>query len=363
MKTKKLHLILAIFLPIQILLVQLASKNPEFIERYYSNGIYPHISKTLRFLLGWIPFSFGDVLLASLLFLFIRFLILLIKNRFRNFIQKIVALIASLSIVYFCFYLFWGLNYYRASLAKNLSISKYNYSTEELIFVTKNIINKTNEIHLQITKSDSLIVEIPYNQQEIYDKVLDGYTNLTKDFPQLKYQQKSVKSSLMSLLQTYNGTAGYMNPLTGEAQVNDRIPLTGYPTTTCHEMAHQIGWAAENEANFVGFLASIYNDDIYFQYSGYRMASVYLINELNKRDKTAFKDLYSSLNKGILKDFKQSSTFWKSYENPFEPIIKRGYNSYLKANNEDKGIASYNYVVNLIIGYYTKNNAIFNINK
>ena len=42
----------------------------------------------------------------------------------------------------------------------------------------------------------------------------------------------------------------------GEAQVNDRIPKTGYPTTTCHEMAHQIGFAAENEANFVGLFSS-----------------------------------------------------------------------------------------------------------
>jgi len=117
MKIKKLNIYLAIFLPIQILLVQLASKNAEFIETYYSNGIYPIISKILRFLFGWIPFSFGDLLIALLLFLVIRFLVLLIKNRFRNFISKIIGLIASLSVIYFCFYLFWGLNYYRESLA------------------------------------------------------------------------------------------------------------------------------------------------------------------------------------------------------------------------------------------------------
>jgi len=354
MKTNKFHLGLAIFLPIQIFLVQLAAKNPAFIERFYSNGIYPIVSKILRTIFGWIPFSFGDLLIFFLIFLFIRFLVLLIKNRFRNFILKIVGLIASLSIIYFCFYLFWGLNYYREPLAKNLNIKQSNYTTQELIEVTKNIISKTNAIHLQITKSDNLIIENPYHQKEIYEKAINGYSNLSKDYPQLNYQQKSIKSSLMSLLQTYNGTAGYMNPLTGEAQVNDKIPLAGYPTVTCHEMAHQIGWAAENEANFVGFLASIYNDDIYFKYSGYRMATRYLINELNKRDKDKFRQLYFSLNKGILKDFKQSSDFWNEYKNPFEPIVKKGYNAYLKANKQDKGIESYNYVVDLIIGYYKK---------
>ena len=75
-----------------------------------------------------------------------------------------------------------------------------------------------------------------------------------------------------------------MNPLTGEAQVNDKIPKTSYPTTTCHEMAHQIGFAAENEANFIGFLAANYNDDPYFKYASYRMAFGYCISELRKRD-------------------------------------------------------------------------------
>ena len=61
MKIQKKHLLLTVFLPVQIFLVQLASKNPEFIETYYSNGIYPYISSFFRILLGWVPFSVGDV--------------------------------------------------------------------------------------------------------------------------------------------------------------------------------------------------------------------------------------------------------------------------------------------------------------
>ena len=179
-----------------------------------------------------------------------------------------------------------------------------------------------------------------------------GYDNLSKDFPQLKYQFKSVKSSLMSLLQTYNGTSGYLNPLTGEAQVNDRIPKTSYPTTTCHEIAHQIGFAAENEANFVGFLAANYTNDLYFKYASYRMAFGYCISEMRKRDKNISKELWKTVNKGIAKDFNASYQFWQVYKNPFEPIVKKGYNAYLKANKQSKGVQSYNYVVDLLISYF-----------
>ena len=354
MKIKKLHIILATFLPIQIFLVQLASKNPKLIEKYYSNGIYPLISKILRILFGWIPFSFGDVLLAFLLFLFLRFLFRLIKTKFKNFVPKIICFTAVLSGIYFCFYFFWGLNYYRESLAKNLHLQQSKYTTEQLVSLSKKIIKRTNDLQVLITNSDTLQVKVPYNQQEMYQKAQKGFKNISKKYPQFIYQQKSVKSSLMSLLQSYNGTAGYMNPLTGEAQVNDKIPLTGYPATTCHEMAHQIGWAAENEANFVGFLASISNDDIYFQYSGYRMATRYLIFEIYKRDKNLYREVLSYINKGVIKDFNTSSEFWKSFKNPFEPIVKKGYNAYLKANNQDKGIESYNYVVDLLISYFDK---------
>ncbi|MDP5105426.1 MAG: DUF3810 domain-containing protein, partial [Polaribacter sp.] len=204
----------------------------------------------------------------------------------------------------------------------------------------------------EITKNDTLLVKNPYTQKEMYQMAIVGYDHLSEDFPQLKYQYPSVKSSLMSLLQTYNGTAGYLNPLTGEAQVNDRIPKTSYPTTTCHEMAHQIGFAAENEANFVGFLAANYNDDLYFKYASYRMAFGYCLSEIRKRDENAYTTILKSVHKGILKDFNASYEFWLHYENPFEPLVKKGYNAYLKANKQDKGVQSYNYVVDLLISYF-----------
>ena len=352
MKLNKKHIVLTIFLPIQILLLQFAASNPAFIEFYYSNGIYPVISSFFRIISGWIPFSVGDLLVAFGLFIFIRFLIRLIKTRFKNFIPKIIHFTAVLSVIYFCFYLFWGLNYYRENLTKTLKYEQQEYTTEQLQKVTEHIIKKLNYYQHKITESDTLKVENPYKQKEMYIMAATGYDNLSKDFPQLKYQFKSVKSSLMSLLQTYNGTSGYLNPLTGEAQVNDRIPKTSYPTTTCHEIAHQIGFAAENEANFVGFLAANYTNDLYFKYASYRMAFGYCISEMRKRDRNISKELWKTVNKGIAKDFNASYQFWQVYKNPFEPIVKMGYNAYLKANKQSKGVQSYNYVVDLLISYF-----------
>jgi hypothetical protein len=358
MKINRRNLYLALFLIVQIILLEWITSDPSWIERYYSNGIYPVISSFFRILLGWIPFSIGDLLLFYFIFYVFRYIYRLFKTKFKNFLNKLLGIIAFFSVIYFCFYLFWGLNYYREPLSKSLGYEKSPYSDMELEAMANYFIVRLNEIQTQITQSDSIKVENPYSQGEMYKLARNGYDSLAQSYPQFSYKYGKAKSSLMSLIQSYNGTSGYMNPLTGEAQVNSRIPKTSYPTTTCHEMSHQIGYAAENEANFIGFLASLYNDDLYFQYAAYRMATRYTIYEVYKRDPENYRKVYDQINLGIKKDFRDSSEFWAQYENPFEPIIKKGYNAYLKSNNQSKGVQSYNYVVDLFIQYYREKGII-----
>lgn len=352
MNYKKSHILLALFLPIQIGVVQYLSKYQSFIENYYAKGLYPIVSKALRFLFGWVPFSVGDVFLLCLLFLSFRFLFQAFKSRGASIGKQLITAAAVISIVHFCFYLFWGFNYFRAPLEHQFPFSTSSYSTEELTQTTEAIIEQLNQYHLDIGGQDTVVVQVPYERKTMYAMAQKGYFELSKDYPELAYKCSSVKHSLMSTFQSYNGTSGYLNPLTGEAQVNAKIPKTGYPTTVCHEIAHQIGYAAENEANFIGFLAANYNSDIFFKYSSYRMALAYCLGELRKRDASEYNKMIRTINKGILKDYNASSAFWQQYKNPFEPIMKRGYNAYLKANRQTKGIESYNYVVDLLISYY-----------
>ncbi|MDY0779445.1 DUF3810 domain-containing protein [Tenacibaculum sp. IB213877] len=358
MDLPKKHLIITILLPVQVLIVQFISQKPEWIETYYSNGIYPHLSFILRLLFGWLPFSFGDLLAIILVFVFVKKVYKLIKNKFKNTLLHLLKFTSFLSVLYFCFYFFWGLNYFREPLRKNIGLQQSNYNTKELVKTSEWIIDNLNKCHFKITNNDTIKVEVPYSQKEIYQKTKDGFFSIAADYPQLNYNIPSIKNSLVSLLQSYNGTAGYLNPITGEAQVNCKIPKTGYPATACHEIAHQLGWSAENDANFVGFMASTANQDIYFQYSGYRMVFAYCIGEVRKRDKQLSENLLSKVNKGVLKDYRNSNLFWKQYRNPIEPYIKKGYNSYLKANNQGQGIESYNYVVDLLIAYHSQKDSL-----
>ena len=350
---KKTKTILALSLIPQYFLITLLSNNPNFVEQYYSNGLYPIISKMFRYVLGWLPFSFGDIIYAVSIIYITRWFFKNRKRLRKDTKQWFLDVFSAIAVIYFAFHLLWGLNYYRLPLHENLNLN-HEYTTEQLISVTKQLIKKTNESHSKISKNDTLKVDLPYSKTEVLKAIPKGYDNLKQLFPNLKYYPKSIKKSLFSFPLTYMGFNEYLNPLTNESQVNSLIPLFKFPTTASHEISHQLGYAAENEANFIGCLAAINHDDIYFKYSGYTFGLRHCLNEIYRRDETLYEELVQTVNKGILKNYEEVYLFWKTHQNPTEPLFKLFYNNFLKANNQSKGMESYSYVVALLVNYFEK---------
>lgn len=348
---KKAALFLALFLPVQLILIRILSGYPHFVERWYSNGIYPYTSALLRKGLGFLPFSLGDFLYALLVIMFIRWFALRVQQRFRDPKRWIINGIAALSLIYFCFNLFWGFNYYRLPVHEALEMEK-DYTTEELIDLTRNLIATSNALQLSITGNDSLKVDLPYSKGEILELSIAGYENIPEDFPELDYNIPSLKRSIYSLPLTYMGFNGYLNPLTNEGQVNTLIVPYKIPTTASHEIGHQLGFAKENEANFIACLSTMNHPDEYFRYSGYTFALSYCLSELYRRDEVLAEELMKEVNFGIKENFREVREFWESHTNPFEPIFIYTYNSFLVANNQPEGMRSYSYVVALLVNYY-----------
>ena len=338
----------------QFLLVKWLSNHPDLIEDYYSKGIYPVISGFFRGLFGWIPFSFGDILYFLLVVLAIRYLILKRKKIGKRPGEFLVNIAVVLSVAYFTFHLLWGMNYYRLPISKKFELAQ-TYTKEELVSFVNDLTIKTNEIQMQIALDSSKAIRVPYSRKEILTKTVKGYEALGQQFPFLGYSRPSLKKSIFSVPLTYMGYGGYLNPFTAESQVNAKLPTYRFPVVAGHEIGHQLGYSAENETNFIGYLATISNDDIYFKYAGYSYALAYCLVELQRIYEPLFNELFEKLNGGIQKNYEEMNEFWSSYENPMEPLFKSVYNSFLKANNQAGGIMSYNYVVSLLVNYYKTN--------
>ena len=339
------------FLIVQIVVLQLIPFFPELTEQLYSNGLYLILSNFSRVIFGKIPFSIGDciylvVIISSLLWFWNKR-----KSWKLAWKNNILSILSFLSVFYFLFHLLWGLNYYRQPLFEKMNIQR-DYSDADLLAFTKKIIAKTNLIQHQITKNDSSKVVFPYSQEQVFEMNVNGYQNLAKDYPYFTYKNLSAKKSLISLPLTYMGFGGYLNPFTNEAQVNYLMPMYNSPTTSSHEMAHQMGYSSESECNFIGFMASVKNDNLYFQYSGYSFALNYCLANWHVRDEKIFNQLLKTIHPGILKNYKESEDFWKQYETPIEKGFHFFYDNFLKLNQQKDGMEGYSKFVNLMVNYY-----------
>ena len=348
--TRILRLFLAFSIIPQIVTVKILSKNPQIVESYYSVKFYPYISKFLRSIFDNFTFSIGDILYIFTLTIIV---FKVFKNRKMKIKKVIIDGLGILSVLYFIFHLFWGLNYYRTPLTQKLNL-KTNYSTEDLIKTTKEIILLTNKVHFDITNDTEKVVSLKLNFEDLKKEINIGYKNISKKYPFLKYYPSNQKKSLFSTPLSYMGFSGYFNPFTNETQLNWHTPKNSQPITQAHEQAHQLGFAAENEANFIAFLATNENNNIFIKYSALTFALKHCLNDLFIKDLDSFNYLKSSVNYGVLKDFENRQKKWNYFKNPLEPLFKKIYNKFLNFNNQKIGIKSYSYVVAHIVNYYNR---------
>ena len=191
---KRKH-ILPILLFVQIILVKSLAFFPEFVENWYSKGLYPKIAFVSRNVFGNIPFSVGDVIYYILLFLLFRWIW---KNKtgfWKNWKTNGLTVLSWFSIFYFLFHFLWGMNYYRIPIEEKLNIYK-EYTLAELEAFTEKMSTETNAIQLSITKNDTIEVHIPYSNEELFDLAQNGYKKLPEELSDFQYNYKSTKASL-----------------------------------------------------------------------------------------------------------------------------------------------------------------------
>jgi hypothetical protein len=346
---KTWHIVLTVLLPLQIFAIQLLKQYPEWVENHYTLGLYQIYAKIFQSVFSLVPFSIGDLFYILVVLILLNKLRLIFLKRLKLRWTLLLQVTAWASVIYFWFHLSWGFNYYRLPLHQQLEINN-NYSSDELARFTSKLVDKANGIHVLITNNDTLPVLYSESESEYKRMVFNNIDSISFLGQNVKHQ--STKASLLSLPLSYMGFGGYLNPFTLEAQYNDKVPKYKYPSLIAHEMAHQMGYAKENEANFVSCYTNMHSKNLKLKYAGYTYALKFCLNELYFTSPEDFELLREKVNPGILKNFKEINTFWESYINPFEPLFKKFYGNFLKVNNQPKGIKSYNYVVALLVNYY-----------
>jgi Protein of unknown function (DUF3810) len=337
--------------------IKIFSLFPAAVETYYTYGLYPVISKIQRFLLGWIPFSIGDLFYGFLGLIILIKTFQLFKTVFKKQFNKAYLISGLKQLLFFVLFVYvffnalWGLNYNRKGIAYQLKLDVKKYTVQDLDTLSIKLHERLNFYAAQI---DTIKREQLEKKSIMFKQAAEAYHIIEKKYPFLTYHPKSLKPSIYSYVSHYIGFYGYYNPFSGEGQVQTIVPVFVQPYVACHEIAHQVGYAKENEANFVGYLACKESLSVDFKYSVYYDMFTYASGDLFKKDTALAKELSKNMHVRVKRDTRDLRNYFLNRKNGLEPFMSGLYSNFLKMNNQPNGKETYNEVVAWLIAYYKK---------
>lgn len=371
-KIKKWKIIIpAAMILFSVLLNILARVSREF-SMFYVNHIFPLWVETYGRVTGLFPFSVGEwmlylaVCLVGILIL-AGFITLAGRRRlpsrwkkgygsyamFLYWVFGIVCVIMTLN----CFLL-----YQVPTIPERFRIggaSGREYGVQELGILRDYVVEQANELAVCFERDEKgyILYDMDMEAEAITRmKELEGL------IPNLKGYYPRPKKLAYSGFYSQQYIMGYYFPFSMEANYNRQMYLTNMPVTMCHELSHLKGFILEDEANFIGYLASAGSEDMLFRYSAMLSVIGYLdrdfaravgkdseeyqshvpISELTSSDRLFLtKEAWEQVEEKAILDTETVSQAADTF-----------LNTTLTLNGVSDGTVSYSRVVKLLLWYY-----------
>lgn len=327
---------------------RIALRNPQFVEKYYSDGIYPVIAHALSSFSSLFRFSIWDLFWAVSILAMITGLFLAIFRRIKpgKFFLRFIQVV---SIMFIWLYISWGYNYFRPDVYSRMGWIAPNADEAEFRTVFDTIISRANRHYMKFESSgisdiDSLI-ELSYKENSKYLGI--NYPNGSR------INKKMIFNSLTDKM----GIFGYYGPFFSEIHITSNGLPFDYPAAIAHEKAHQFGITNEAEASLYSFIICTNSDDKRLLYSGYMSCIVYFMNDAMKLPD--FHTYIKKFDKRVYDEIFYRQDYYNSLQNKtMEKVQSVAYDAYLKTNNIKSGIKNYNQVVALIISWFNNQELI-----
>ena len=336
---------------------------PGFADRY-TDVINPLLVNTLGRISGVFPFSLAEVLLYLIVFMLFAALARVIaaaagpSGSRKRFLSQLGILgrncFCLLSALFLLFELNEDVYFYRTRFAVRYGLERDSYSTEELAIVCRALSAEINEYAplVRRDKDGHMIAD-----KDLTERMRSSMRGLGETYPELSGWYPMPKYVFFSTLLSRGDITGVYSMFTVEANLNRDMPQYNLPFTAGHELSHLKGFESEKEANFLGYLACTSSEDPDVRYSGAMMGWVYCGNELHKRDRSLWKEIYSSICPEAQEDLNYNNVYWDRYKGKVSETVQNMNDSYLKAEGLKEGTLSYDLVTDLIVSYELQNSS------
>ncbi len=348
----------------------LAPYFPELVAQYYTKGLFLYWTITLKRLFGWMPFALGELV-------YLICIILLIINTIRcftslkifsHFWQKLRFLSIKftwlLVQLYVVFQFIWGLNYLQPDSTNAFQLKVHPPENATIALAEMN--DLTYEIIQELNKTKAILDSLKPKKTDFAQVAMDvrrAYTSSNTFKKQMIGQYPSIKKAIFPSWGDYMGYLAFYQPLTAEAIVRADLPMLTQPYTMAHEMAHQLGYASETEANFIAYVVASESHDPFLIYSMLLQIFTYaqdaqLMLIAGNQGYIAWKSQIEKnkalLHPAVLKDRAEIKAFFAARAGRQIETSSKLYDQFLKWNQQTAGLASYADVLKWVRAYRLK---------
>jgi hypothetical protein len=309
-----------------------------WVERVYSRAIYPAIQPHITQASNLSPIALLDVGVAVVMAaagaaLFRRWGV---QGRWRAVLGAAGWLVTAVAAIYLSFLLSWGLNYRRMPLEDRLEFHRGRIDREAARRLALLAIERLNagyaDAHAEPFREEALARSLAEVQVMLGRR---GVAAIGRP-----------KRSLAGIYFRYAAVDGMTVPVFLEIILNPDLLPVERPSVLAHEWSHLAGYADESEASFVGWIAGVRSRDPVARYSAWLDAYRLSTNVLSRDARASLPRLAEGP-----RDDRSAIAARYARSSPRVRSAARGvYDSYLKANRIDEGIANYDVALQLILG-------------
>ncbi len=311
----------------------------DWIERVYSNGLYPIWERAAFPITNALPWSLGDVAALAGVAVIVWQVTLFARRRARRASQLGVLLVNCAAVVGLYavwFELSWAWNYARAPLETRVRYDPAAVTPQAASALRRRAMAQLNALakaaHAQATPTLDLgalrAAWLPAVQ-----RVGDAWTPLVGE----------AKPTVADPFMLATGTQGFINPFTLNVATASDLLWFERPFDYAHEWSHVAAYAREDEANYLAIVTCLRSNDPAVQYAGWFSLFLYLPQKPHY-SRREFVPL-------VWQDF---AAMRKRNERHINVMLAhwswRTYNVYLKTNRIAAGVANYDEVTRLMLG-------------
>jgi hypothetical protein len=317
-----------------------------WVEKFYSSGLYPRLSRLVKPMAAFSPVSILDILLVTLAvglpcWWFWRIRSAGAGKKWAAAGRTAFDTLTLAALLVCGFEVLWGFNYQRLPLSAKLDWEAKRVTPAATLALARANIQLLNgdadRAHAQdVPAPEKWRPELEHSFRQVVAE-LGGPADFAGVAP---------RRSLIAPLLAAEGCDGFINPFGYEVILDHEALAFEQPFLLAHEWAHLAGFADESEANFIGLLACLRSDVPVVRYSGRLNLSFYL----PRRSPTTNEPL-PALSPQVVSDINAiHARVGKHYQPVVANLQARVYNQFLKANRVQAGIRSYGLVAQLMVG-------------